>query len=170
MLKIKTILCESLVLSHLNYCDVVYGPCLTKHDCQRLQRVQNSCTRLICGLRRRQAVSHKIAELNWLPIYKRRCPIHSSILFTKIIENKLPSYLYDKISFRTDVHNINIRRKDVLTIPLHRTSSYQKSFSYIVCKVINLLPLDIKSLKPITLKKHLKHKLLNNQLEINFNV
>ena len=37
---VKSMLCDSLVLSHFNYCDGVYGPCLTNLDAQRIQRVQ----------------------------------------------------------------------------------------------------------------------------------
>lgn len=51
--KSKATLCEALVLSHLNFCDVVYGPCLTKLNCQRLQKIQNLCVRLVFNLKGR---------------------------------------------------------------------------------------------------------------------
>lgn len=40
---LKKTLCETLVLSHANYCNFVYGPCLDLQCKDRLQRVQNSC-------------------------------------------------------------------------------------------------------------------------------
>lgn len=35
--KSKTILCDSLVLSHFNHADIVYGPCLRAFDSNRIQ-------------------------------------------------------------------------------------------------------------------------------------
>ena len=37
--KSKELLTNSLVLSHFNYADSVYGPCLDKSDKDRIQRV-----------------------------------------------------------------------------------------------------------------------------------
>ena len=46
--KLKKVLCEALVLCHLNYyCNFVYGPCLDVFTKNKLQKVQNSCIRLI---------------------------------------------------------------------------------------------------------------------------
>ncbi|KAJ8911549.1 hypothetical protein NQ315_012802 [Exocentrus adspersus] len=56
----KKTLCESLVLSIANYCDNVYGPCLDDVDKRRLQKLQNSCLRLIFGVRRRHRISHSL--------------------------------------------------------------------------------------------------------------
>ena len=43
-------LLESLVLSHLSYCVVVWGPFLGSILLQRLQRMQNRAVRLCCDL------------------------------------------------------------------------------------------------------------------------
>lgn len=40
--KVKTILCESLVLSRFNFADTVYGPCIDADDNRRIQVVQNA--------------------------------------------------------------------------------------------------------------------------------
>lgn len=50
--KLKILLCDTLVLSQFNYCDVLYGPCLDQVEKQRIQKVQNSCLRFIYGIRR----------------------------------------------------------------------------------------------------------------------
>lgn len=44
--KTKTLLCECLLISYLNFCGVVHFSCLTLQYCKRLQRVQNSCIML----------------------------------------------------------------------------------------------------------------------------
>ena len=53
-INIKKELCESLVLSHFNHYDYVYGPCLSSYDRYRIQKVQNYCIRFFFGIRRRE--------------------------------------------------------------------------------------------------------------------
>ena len=50
--KLKIQLSESLVLSFFNYSDFVFGPFLSGIERARIQRVQNSCCRLVCSLRK----------------------------------------------------------------------------------------------------------------------
>lgn len=167
--KVKIILCEGLVLSHLTYCDVVYGPCLTKLNCQRLQRVQNYCVRLICNLRKCHPVTQKLLDMNWLSMNKRRF-LHCATLFNKLLLLKKPVYLHRKLTFRSDIHNVNIRRKDLLTMPRHHTTGFQKSFSYMICKVLNIMPPDLINNKNSLFKRKLKKMLLENYFVIDFNI
>lgn len=134
----KVTLCNSLVLSFLNYCDVVYGPALTQYDSQRLQRLQNSCVRFVYGLRRRDHVSEKIKELGWLNTRERRF-LHYCNICLKLLKNKEPLYLVKRIIKRSQVHDLNIRPINVASVPQHRTSQFQNCFSYIAPKIINLL-------------------------------
>lgn len=139
--KIRAMLCDSLVLSHSNYCDTVYGPCLTVLDSNRLQRLQNACLRLIYGIRKFEHISHKLNEIGWLNMQQRR-RLHSACQFFSIISQKTPPYLYNKIRFRCDVHNINVRFRGKLTIPTHSTEAFKRSFSYNVSRCLNELPID----------------------------
>lgn len=148
----KTVLVEALVLSQFNFCDTVYGPCLDSVDVIRVQRIQNCCLRLIFGLRRRDHVSHKLKELHWLNMLNRR-KMHSFCLFHKIITSETPPYLFKKINFRTDVHNLNLRNKGLITPPFHRTSVFQRSFTYNIAKLYNSLPLNFKNVSHIKFKK-----------------
>lgn len=47
--------------------------------------------------------------------------------YYKILWNKNPGHLYEKIRFNTDIHSINVRRRDRMFYPWHRTSVYEKS-------------------------------------------
>lgn len=69
---IKKMLCDALVLSPLNFCDTIYGPCLDCSDTYRIQKLQNSCLRLIFGIRRREHISHKLKDAGWLNMFDRR--------------------------------------------------------------------------------------------------
>lgn len=156
------LLCDALVLSHFAYCDIIYGPCLDVMTSKRIQRVQNSCTRLICGIRRREHVTYKIREINWLNMSNRRL-LHSSMFFHKIVTTKSPQYLYEKIRFRTDVHNINIRRKSLITPPAHKTALYERSFTYNISKVYNKIPANLRKCTIKKFQMEIRRKLWNDQ-------
>lgn len=159
---VKRELCDSLVLSHFNHCDIVYGPCLDSRDSHRIQKMQNSCIRFIFGMGRHCRVSHRLKDLKWLNMTNRR-KLHSILLFCKIIKHHSPPYLYDKITFRTDVHHLNLRR-NTLTIPKHRSQFFKRSFSYNICRDINAISLNFDLSNSIfTLKKKLKRELLECQ-------
>ena len=126
--KIKIMLCELMVLSHFSYCDFIYGPCLTQVDKLRIQKVQNSCCRLIYGIRKYDHISHKIKECGWINMEGRR-NFHLSTFTHKLLTCSTSStYLQNKFIPRTKVHTRNIRHKTTFTIPQHKTSIFHRSF------------------------------------------
>uniref|UniRef100_A0A1Y1M988 Reverse transcriptase domain-containing protein n=1 Tax=Photinus pyralis TaxID=7054 RepID=A0A1Y1M988_PHOPY len=154
---LKVLLCESLVLSNFNYCDSVYGPCLDRSDTDRIQKIQNSCLRLIFGVKKYERISHKIKEVGWLNMGNRRY-LHSATLFHSIITNCTPRYLYEKIQFSS-----NIRLHKLITPPLHRTKFFERSYVYNVAKIYNLLPTDVKMLGMVSFKTKLFKITLDRQ-------
>ena len=160
--KIKIMLCNSLVLSLFNYCDIVYGPCLDLITSTRIQKVQNSCIRLIFGLRRREHVSTFINEIKWLKMHYRR--EHHIATFThKLLLNQTPTYLIEKLIARHQVHSRNLRYINQLTIPQHISAFYERSFSYYAVTVSNSLPDDIKHLSVNTFQNKTKKLLFHKQ-------
>lgn len=155
----KKLLCDTLVLSQFTYCAPVYGPCLDCDSSARIQRVQNSCIRFIYGLRKFDHVSHKLIELRWLNMAQRR-KLYSLCLFHKIIKTKTPPYLYNKITFRSDVHNINIRSKGLLSPPIHKTTFFERCFKYCIYRLYNGVSLCVKSYNAIKFRKYIKINLL----------
>lgn len=161
--KIKVMLCDSLVLSHFNFADCVYGPCIDTITSRKIQKVQNSCLRFIYSIRRRNHVSHKLVSANWLNMYNRRL-VHASCLYFKIILLKCPPYLLHKIRYRTDVHNINLRSRGNVTIPKHRTQLFKRSFSYQIALVYNrYIDMYVTCRSIISFKKNLFNLLLKHQ-------
>lgn len=141
----KIQLTDSLVLSHFNFADVVYGPCLDTIDKIRIQRVQKSCLRFIYGIRRREPVSHKLREAKWLSMEDRR-KLHAATLFHSIIIFNRPSYLTNKIRYRTDVHALNLRYRGYISPPPHSTTFYERSFSYNIYMLYNGISEQFKAL------------------------
>ena len=154
---LKKVLCESLVLSNFNYCDTVYGPCLDTIDQNRIQKVQNACLRFIYGLRKYDRISYTFKLSGWLNMQERR-KTHLLTLVYKIIRNKVPPYLAERLNFRSDVHNINVRYKHFITPPLHRTTLFERSFTYNCATLWNNLPENLKLIRSleITFRKRLK--------------
>lgn len=161
----KFLLCESMVLCHFNYNNQIFGPALNCNDLRRLQLIQNNCVRLISGVRRRDHITPYLKELGWLTI-KQRIILHSCVLYHKIITNKCPSYLFDKIEFRTDVHHINIRYASRITPPLHRTALFQSSYSYMMAKLYNRIPDFLKTKSLVIFKKELRKIIFENEFNI----
>lgn len=160
----KIVLCNSLVLSHFSFCSALYGPCLDVVTASRIQRVQNSCVRLIYGIRKYEHISHKLVSLNWLNMYNRRLT-HTLCLFYKIINNKVPSYLFNKIVYRTDVHNRKLRNIDLLiTPPLHKTALFERSYSYNVYSLYNAVPLSVRGCSYNSFKYEVRKLLLYKQI------
>lgn len=160
--KTKILLCETLVLSKLNYADSLYGPCLTSLYTHKIQKLQNSCLRLVYGIRRNQRISHKLKDIKWLNMSNRRL-LHAACLFHTLVLNKTPIYLYNKITFRTDVHHLNIRSKGLLTPPIHRTQLFRRSFRYQICNVYNGISPDLKAASIVQFKRKYKHILFQHQ-------
>ncbi|XP_045460716.1 uncharacterized protein LOC123671065 [Harmonia axyridis] len=77
----KSMLCDTLVLSHVNYCDVVYDPRLSFVDAKRIQKLQNCCLRLIFGIRRRQPISHTLRLNEWINMKNRSVLTYGVILW-----------------------------------------------------------------------------------------
>lgn len=141
----KLLLCDSLVLSVFNHCLPVFGPCLRLSDVQRIQRLQNACVRFAYGIRKYEHISSALNTSGWLDM-AGRILYNCGNLYYKIIKSHKPPYLYNKISFRTDVHTLNLRHRFVITPPQHRTSSYRGSFTFMIAKFYNQFTPDVRTL------------------------
>lgn len=68
----KSLLCQTLVLSKLNHCDVLYNASLRFGDTKKIQVLQNSCLRLMFGIRRGAPITHKRKDIGWLDMKGER--------------------------------------------------------------------------------------------------
>lgn len=97
---IRRLLCKANVSSYSNHCDIVYGACIDANDALRLQRLQNTCLRLIYGVPRSICrTSNKLVDANWLNMENRRLII--TLLHVIPFHNYLraPQYLRDKFKY-----------------------------------------------------------------------
>lgn len=159
---IRKQLCETLVLSHINYCNFIYWHCLDVVHKSRLQKIQNTCCRFVFNLRKFDSVSQKIKILNWLNI-SNRIKLQQMVFVHKIIISSTPQYLKEKLIHRNQLHSINIRHKHSFSIPKFKTASFKKSFTYTSISNYNLLPSSWKHCNINTFKKRVRGLLYNSQ-------
>lgn len=157
-LKLK--LCEALIISKLSYCDSVYGSCLTVFDKNRLQKIQNSCFRFAFGIRKYDSTRNKILESGRLRLDKLR-HLHLLTLGHRILENKQPTYLLNKLTKFKHINNLNTRNRNLMVIPKHTTAVFKNSFTFQFSSNYNDIPNDFYDYNILNFKKKLKLQLLS---------
>ena len=154
--EIKLRLCDSLILSLLSYCDVLYWPALLLEDRESLQRLQNGCLRFCYGLRKFDHVTQCYTDSGWLKL-DLRFYLHICTLVFKIMKFKQPTYLLEKLVRGSDIHDRHTRHNYLFSVPRHKTALFQRSFNYNAVKYFNSLSDNIKNCSTIeTFKKNLK--------------
>lgn len=162
--KLRVALCESLVLSRLNYCDTVYGPCLLVRTAKLVQRVQNACTRFCFKVPPRSHITPFLNSANIIKMEARR-KLHLATMLFGVISSGIPKYLFDKLKWSQDRCKYQRRAcTSVFVTPRHRLVAFRGSFRYAATRCWNNLPPPLRALKVrSTFKKHLRHHLLHLQ-------
>lgn len=167
---IKLLLCESLVLSHANYCDYVYGPCLNLSEKYKLQKIQNICVRFVTRSSFYEHITPHIRELKLLKLNERRF-VHFTSLLNNVVKSQEPNYLFEKLQMRNAIHDRNLRySNDQLHAIRPKHEIFRSSFVYLSAYVYNNLPLHLHDKSTQTIKKQLKALILSNDLNIDFNL
>lgn len=160
--KFRKKLCESLVLSILNYCIVLYFPCLDKFTQNRLQKIQNSCCRFVYRIKKYDHVSCKLNQLGWLRL-ENLYKYHLSVFVHNILVTNSPPYLREKFMFRHNIHTSNLRYTSKLSLPKYHKTIFRRSFSYNAVIIYNNLADNIKSLPVNKFRKMVKLHFLSCQ-------
>ncbi|KAL0870360.1 hypothetical protein ABMA27_005370 [Loxostege sticticalis] len=88
----RVMLCESLILSKLNYADTVFGSCLLGRTRKVIQRIQNACARYCFPVSRRSHITPILNRNNLLNMSSRYTLHFASLLFG-VIKKQEPPYL-----------------------------------------------------------------------------
>lgn len=161
--RVRLMLVESLVLSIFNYGDCVYGPCLTQENKRRLQVAQNCCIRFVVSVPYSAHITPFIRSLNLLKLHERRF-ISYVLLVSKVVTSSKPVYLYDRIQFRHNSHDLNLRQNFSLTVPSHNTAKFRASFSYLSAYLCNRLGELLHTESLNTIKKYLRNAIIGEDL------
>src|SRR3978361_952610 len=154
----KLTLINALIMPHFNYCDIVYGPLLTNEDRNRLQKMQNHAVRFVTSVPRFAHITPFIRDLNLLRLNEAPF-VHYACFVGRILETGVPNYLYSKLTFRSNLHDRNLRDINLrLHIPEHRRSSFKSGFSYRAPLLNNVL--EICNSATSSLKKRLRENII----------
>ena len=146
-------LVQAVITSRIDNCNsLFYG--IQESELIRLQRLQNSCARLIYGRRKYDHVSDLFHELHWLPIRQRI--VFKLLLFVfKIFNGIAPCYLATCVT----IIDQNLR---ILKIPRSFSSYGDRAFSNVAPRLWNALPLDLRMSETVDyFKAHVKHLLFS---------
>ena len=135
-------LASILVVSHLDYCSVVYLDVLEEQH-TRLQRLQNACVRYVCGVRKSERITPHRVNLDWIDI-KARKTYFMAVLMYNLFYMGRPSYLaalLKNIQSRTSG-----RAPRELEVPGSRTDTGLNSFKTQGSRLWNSLPQKIRTL------------------------
>lgn len=162
--KSRVTLCESLILSRLNYGDIVIGPRLLSRTQRLLQRVQNACCRFCFTIPPRSHITPYLNAAGMLNMESRR-QLHLASLVFNVMKHEQPEYLFKKLKHSPLLSRYGARTaRAPLAGNLHRSVAFRGSFRFQATKCWNDLPPPMRDLKSIfTFKKHLKILLLNIQ-------
>ena len=125
----KILLYKSLVLPHMDYCDLICM-CTTEENLQRLQYIQNCACRIILRADIYTSVTEMHQELK-LPTLKQRRTIHMAIECHNNIFNKA-SGLHNMFKTLDETRTRRTRATDTNTmcVPNVRSMVGRKAFSY----------------------------------------
>ena len=124
-----------------DYCAVVWDSC-TKADREYLDKLHRRAASIIKGY----AVSQSQISytFGWPTLQSRRNYVKCMLVF-KSLHSLAPAYLLNEFSHSRDFHSCNTRYRDLLRLPLARTTKYQGSFRFNGAKISNTLPLALRS-------------------------
>ena len=110
-LSLRRRLVESLIVPHLDYCNVVYSD-VCYELCTQLQRLANSGIRYIYGVRRHEHITPFLRKLGWMAT-STRTNYFSSLIMYRIIRLKEPPLLTSFFkAYKTD-RPVRDPRKDL---------------------------------------------------------
>ena len=147
-------LVQAVITSRIDNCNSLYYG-IQENELCRLQRLQNSCARVIYGRRKYDHVSDLFTELHWLPI-KQRIVFKLLLFVFKIFHGTAPYYLETCVTITDPIQWI-------LRIPRALNSYGDRAFSNTAPRLWNALPAQLRQAETLTyFKAHLKHLLFSN--------
>jgi hypothetical protein len=159
---LRIFLCESLILSKLNYASTVIGGCLLSRTKKLLQRVQNACARYCFPIPRRTHITPFLNRGGLLNI-DSRFKLHFASLLFGVIKNKNPPYLFQKLTFSQRP----VRSASKLAYARHTTAAFEGSFRHAATKCWNDVPPPIRiSVSRMVFKNKFKIYLLECQKRV----
>ena len=151
---IRLTMVKSYVISRLDFCNALYAN-VSKTLLNKLQNVMNACVRFIFDLQRDIDVKPFSKSAHILPVKSRIAYKLCSIVF-KILHESAPSYLQDKVSYKSPL-DTGINLRSILNTMMLELPKYEHTCAYMMAKSWNDLPFSVRNCHTnISFKKLLK--------------
>ena len=157
--KYKMMLYDSLIASHFNYGDVIWGGC-TKKNQDKLQTTQNFAMRTILGTDRRSSAKEAMKKLRCLNLEDKR-QVHEAVFAYKAVNEMHPSEVSKKYNELMPTGNTRSANRQILNYPKHKTTLYERSPLYRTITTWNKLPLEVKTTSAEGFKKTVQKYRIN---------
>jgi hypothetical protein len=145
-------LIHALVHSHIDYCNALLTG-LPKCLIRKLQMVQNTAARVLCGIRKHEHITPTLKKLHWLPV-ANRIQYKVCILTFKALHGHGPKYIKDMLTIRST--DYGLRSSDTVTLEVPRSKHKtlgDRAFYAAAPKEWNSLPSDLRRIENADLFK-----------------
>jgi len=166
-MNLRKLLCNSLIQCHFDYSSSSWYSGISKKLKNKLQVTQNKVIRFIHGYDHRASLKFAdFKQIGWLDIDNRVKQLRLNHVH-KIFYNKCPSYLHEKFTLSSTVHQYNCRNSENnFYVPLVDTFC-SGAFFYQSILDWNSLPIKIKKIEnKHVFKKAVKMHLLESMKDI----
>jgi hypothetical protein len=139
----RKMIVESLVISQLNYCSLVWGKC-NKSLLKEVQKVQNFAAKVACGYgKKRDHATPFRNNLSWLNM-SENLKVSECLFVYKVINRLIPQWVINFPSNNDRRSELQLRNNNDLVILNRVTNMGQKSIKYSGPKEWNGLPEGIR--------------------------
>ena len=140
---------NAIVQPHFNYCSEVWDT-LGEGLSKRLQKLQNRSARIITQMSNETPHQEALKALGWETLEIQRTKAKAKYMFRRV-NGMAPACLTDLFTRKQDVTNYSLRGSSTsLQLPLPKTESGKKSFSYDGAKVWNSIPESLRNCKSVS--------------------
>ena len=119
-------LVNSLVFNKMTYCSSVWAN-TSASNINKLQLIQNFGCKIVTNTKKFEHVMPLLHQLNWLTV-KDTLIFRDLVLMYKCLNKMAPSYLREKFSKRSEIHERQTRQSDSLVI--YKSAAGQRTFCY----------------------------------------
>ena len=140
------LLIASLVFSKMLYCFTVWS-ITSAGNVSKLQSIQNFASQIITNSKKFDHVTPLLRQLNWLPV--EQLQLYKNVIMTyKCLNDLAPQYLSDKFIKRSSIHARYTRKRDSFQIPICKTATGQRTFTYRATSLWNSLVMTLRIVPP----------------------
>lgn len=138
----KTMIYKTILETHFTYCASILFLC-TNDDIDRLQVLQNKCMRNILKKDRFTSTEALTEAMKTLSV--NQIITYRTLIFIYNIRNHwAPKYLSNRIIYRNEEHNLNLRNGNQMSVVNVTKTCSQNSLFYKGIKLFNDLPVEIR--------------------------